>query len=104
MAAQYQKALTSFQQVETLRAGRDVSERERLEFWNNRALAAMRLNDMEQSIGALTVAVPGAIALGSVRRYAEAEEIYRVMDVMWDGEPRVRELRDLFERKRAAME
>jgi tetratricopeptide (TPR) repeat protein/transcriptional regulator with XRE-family HTH domain len=102
--AQYEKALACFQQVETLQTGGDISERMRLEFWNNRALAALRLNDMEQSIASLTVAVPGAIALGSERRYAEAEEIYRVMDVMWDGEPRLRELRDLFERKRAGME
>jgi len=76
-----------------------MPERVRFEILNNQALTALRLKELEKSCRYLTLAAMGAIALDSVRRYAEAYDIFEKMDVVWGEEAQVRTLKDIFKRK-----
>ena len=76
-----------------------VSERMHLEFLNNQAQVAFRLGDLEQSCAYLEEAVTGALLLGSEQRYAEAKEIYQVMEIVWGDEQKVKRLKGLFKRR-----
>ena len=95
-----EKALDSFLQLgaEHQSPSMSVSERERIEFWNNQALAAFGLRDLEQSTTYLQAGITGALDLGSEQRVSEAKEIYEKMELVWGDEPRVKALRELFKK------
>ena len=85
-------------QVGGLQSDMQVSERMRLEFLNNQAQVAFGLRDLERCCTYLEAGVMGALLMGSEQRYAEAKEVYQVMEIVWGDEPEVKALKDLFKR------
>jgi transcriptional regulator with XRE-family HTH domain len=98
---QYDKALETFAQAvdsETLAPKvPSSSERVYIEIINNQALASLKrpTKDMELSIRLWTAGTKGAIALRSEQRFGEALIGYNVMEALWPGDRRIKDLRDL---------
>ena len=98
---QYDKALETFAQAvdpETLATKiPPSSERVYIEIINNQALASLKqpTKDMELSIKLWTAGIKGAIALRSEQRLSEARTAYDIIQALWSGDRRIKELRDL---------
>lgn len=92
----YRQALNALLEIDGLRPKKTISERIRLQFLNTQALAALKLNELEQARTYLEAAGQGAIALGSKLRFAEAQKVFQVMDFLYAQERSVREIRPLF--------
>lgn len=78
----------------------DAPEQVRGEFLHNRALASLRLHDMDQGITTLRAAIPQALSMGNERDLVEAREAYHMMQFLAPNEPATsnRELRDLLKK------
>lgn len=87
-------ALISLQTSGQLLPNSAIPERFRLECLNNRTLAAIQLNDMEEAVTCFEAAGQGARALGSVQRVAEVDYVLFKMRKHWPKEVRVQELSD----------
>jgi transcriptional regulator with XRE-family HTH domain len=76
----------------------DAPAQVRGEFLHNRALAALRLHDMDHGITTLRAAIPQALSLGNEQELVEAREIYQMMQFLSSGEAPTtgQELKDLF--------
>jgi transcriptional regulator with XRE-family HTH domain len=76
----------------------DAPEQIRGEFLHNRALASLRLHDMDHGITTLRAAIPQALSMGNEQELVEAREIYHMMQFLSPGEAPVagQELKDLF--------
>ena len=91
------------QALDNLRTGRpeepicDAPEQVRGEFLENRALAALRLHDMDQGITTLRAAIPQALSMGNEQELVEAHEAYHMMQFLIPGETltSAQELKDL---------
>lgn len=57
----------------------DGPEQVRLEFLPNRALASLRLHDMDQAISTLRASIPQALTLGGEQELLEARKAYHLM-------------------------
>ncbi len=78
----------------------DAPEQIRLEFLPNRALAALRLHDMNQAITTLRATIPQALSLGGEPELLEARQAYHLMQFLLPTEsltPRA-ELKDLLKK------
>lgn len=77
----------------------DAPEQVREEFLQNRALASLRLHDMDQSITTLRAAIPQALSLGSEQELVEARSAYHMMQFLAPGDPGapMQELKDLLQ-------
>jgi len=75
----------------------DVPERIREEFLQNRALASLRLHDMDQSVTTLRAAIPQALSMGSEQELVEARNAYHMMQFLVSSDSIVpaQELKDL---------
>ena len=75
----------------------DAPEQVRGEFLENRALAALRLHDMDQGITTLRAAIPQALSMGNEQELVEAHEAYHMMQFLIPGETLTpaQELKDL---------
>jgi len=98
---QYEKALEIFGQaidLKTLAAKVPASsERVRIEIINNETLASLKSpqKNMELSVKLWTAGIQGAIDLHSEQRFNEALTAYNIMQALWPGDKRIKELRDL---------
>ena len=97
---EYQEALDVFAQVidpNDLSAKVTMPMLTHIELLNTQTLAALKspTRDMEQVITSWKAALQRAIILQSQQRFEEASTVYEVMEGVWPGEPRIRELRDL---------
>jgi hypothetical protein len=75
------------------------SETARLEMINAMALSSLKAKDrnMEQTIHFWTAGIEGAKALKSEKNLGEALTIYEYMEIVWFGEKRIADLRELTE-------
>src|SRR5579884_3803472 len=73
------------------------SERVRIEIINHETLASLKSphKDMELSLQLWKAGIQGAIDLRSEQRFSEALTAYDIMQALWPGDKRVKELRDL---------
>jgi hypothetical protein len=94
--ALYEAADRAFAQIDQLPPSVPVAERIRLEIINQRALVAVKSNNMEQFRRYLLEGVQGAKALGSEKRQQEALANWKAARKQWPKELRVLELADLF--------
>ena len=98
---QYEKALEVFAQVidpKTLTPKVPASsERVRTEIINHETLASLKSpkKDMELSIQLWKAGIQGAIDLRSEQRFSEVLTAYDIMQALWPGDKRIKELRDL---------
>jgi len=97
---EYQEALDAFAKVidpNDLSTKVTMPIRTHVGLLNDQTLAALKspTRDMEQVIASWKAALQGAITLQSQQRFEEACTVYEVMEGVWPGEPRIRELRDL---------
>jgi hypothetical protein len=60
----------------------DAPEQVRGEFLQNRALASLRLHDMDQGVTTLRAAIPQALSMGSEQELVEAREAYHMMQFL----------------------
>lgn len=93
-------AMSSFHQMldeKTLKPKLPQSERTRIETLSLMAMSSLKRpeRDMEETIHYWRAAMGGARTLQSELRFNEAMTAYHVMDALWSGDPRVRELQDL---------
>lgn len=65
----------------------DGPEQVRMEFLPNRALASLRLHDMDQAITALRASIPQALSLGGEQELLEARKAYHLMQFILPGDP-----------------
>ncbi|MBV9019658.1 MAG: helix-turn-helix transcriptional regulator [Ktedonobacteraceae bacterium] len=98
--AEYKEALNSFAQVidpNDLSAKVAMPIRIHVELLNTQTTVALKspTRDMEQVIAFWKAGIQGAIGLQSQQRFEEACTTYEVMEGVWPGEPRIKELRDL---------
>lgn len=75
----------------------DAPEQVREEFLQNRALASLRLHDMDRSITTLRAAIPQALSMGDEQELVEARSAYHMMQFLVPGETatHAQELKDL---------
>jgi transcriptional regulator with XRE-family HTH domain len=98
---QYEKALEIFDQAIDLKTLAPKvpasSERVRVEIINHEALTSLKSpnKDMELSIQLWKAGIQGAIDLRSEQRFGEALTAYDIMQALWPGDRRIKELRDL---------
>ena len=85
-----------FARVDGLQPKLKVPERVRIEFLNYQAETFITMRDMDRSLAYLEETVKASLALGSERRYTQANEVYQKMCVVWPYESRVKTLRELF--------
>jgi hypothetical protein len=73
------------------------SDQVRLEIINNETLASLKRpnKDMKLSINLWRAGIQGAVALRSEQRFQEAVMAYNIMQALWPGDKRIKELRDL---------
>jgi transcriptional regulator with XRE-family HTH domain len=78
----------------------DAPEQVRGEFLQNRALASLRLHDMDQGITTLRAVIPQALSMGNEQELVEAREAYHMMQFLSPGEPTTpaNELKDLLKK------
>jgi transcriptional regulator with XRE-family HTH domain len=93
-------AMASFGRMidtQTLAAKIPQSERTRVETLNVMAMSSLKRpnKDLEETTHYWKAAIQGARTLQSELRFNEALTAYQVIDALWPGESRVRELRDL---------
>jgi tetratricopeptide (TPR) repeat protein len=96
----YEQAQDSLKQLidpETLSTKFPLPERSRIEGINIMTLASLkaREKDMEQSISLWKAGISGAIKLRSEQRFDEALLAYEIIEGVWPGERRIKELREL---------
>jgi DNA-binding SARP family transcriptional activator len=89
-----QRALNSLQMFGQLQPSDTIPERFRLECLNNRTLAAVQLNEMEEAIACLEAGKQGARDLESKQRRAEVDYAYREIHQLWSAETQVHVLGD----------
>ena len=87
------QALASLSIFGQLEPDTTIPERFRLECLNNRILAAIQCDEMEEAITSLEAGKVGARALKSKQRNIEVEYAYQIMLNRWTTEDRVRELK-----------
>jgi transcriptional regulator with XRE-family HTH domain/tetratricopeptide (TPR) repeat protein len=98
---QYEKALEVFAHavdLTTLDPKVPASSvRTRVEIINNETLASLKSpkKDMDLSIRLWKAGIQGAIDLRSEQRFGEALTAYDIMQALWPGDKRIKELRDL---------
>jgi transcriptional regulator with XRE-family HTH domain len=98
---QYEQALGVFANaidLKTLEPKVPVSsERVRIEIINNGTLASLKCaeKNMELSIRLWKAGIQGAVDLRSEQRFGEALTAYDIMQALWPGDKRIKELRDL---------
>ncbi len=98
---QYEKALEVFAQaidLETLHPKVPISSvRVHVEIVNNETLASLKSpkKNMELSIKLWKAGIQGAVDLRSEQRFGEALTAYDIMQALWSGDKRIKELRDL---------
>jgi transcriptional regulator with XRE-family HTH domain len=75
----------------------DAPEQVRLEFLPNRALASLRLHDMDQAISTLRASIPQVLSLGGEQELLEARKAYHLMQFTLPADSRSAssELKDL---------
>jgi len=73
-----------------------IPERIRVEILNQHAKTSIISGDLEQSAAYVEYGVAGAKALNSQRRYNEAYDNYKQMQLLWPQEKRMKELGELF--------
>jgi len=75
----------------------DAPEQVRLEFLPNRALASLRLHDMDQAISTLRASIPQVLTLGGEQELLEARKAYHLMQFTLPADSRSTssELKDL---------
>ncbi|MBV9691998.1 MAG: helix-turn-helix transcriptional regulator [Ktedonobacteraceae bacterium] len=98
--AEYKEALQSFAQVidpNDLSAKVVMRSTTHVGLLNTQTKATLKSpnRDLEQVIALWKAALQGAITLQSQQCFDEASMTYEVMEGVWPGEPRIRELRDL---------
>lgn len=78
----------------------DAPEQVRGEFLQNRALASLRLHDMDQGVTTLRAAIPQALSMGNEQELVEAREAYHMMQFLHPGDSTapVLELKDLLKK------
>lgn len=78
----------------------DAPEQVREEFLQNRALAALRLHDMDHGITTLRAAIPQALSMGDEQELVEAREVYHMMQFLSPGNAPApaQKLKDLFKK------
>jgi transcriptional regulator with XRE-family HTH domain len=64
----------------------DAPEIVRMEFLSNRALAALRLHDMDQAITTMRASIPAVLTLGDERDLVEVHEAYHLMQFLLPGQ------------------
>jgi transcriptional regulator with XRE-family HTH domain len=94
------EALKSFTEVidsTTLAAKMPLSERVRVEFLNHMALASVKnpTKDIEQATKYWEAGIHGAKTLQSEQRFSESVTAYEVMEGVWTGDKRIKNLREL---------
>jgi hypothetical protein len=98
---QYEKALQVFGNAIDFPTFKPLvpasSERVRLEIINNEILASLKRpkKDMELSINLWRAGIQGTVALRSEQRFQEAVMAYNIMQALWPGDTRIKEIRDL---------
>lgn len=97
---EYAQALDDSQPGSRERSVCDAPEPVRLEFLPNRALAALRLHDMDQAITTLRASLPQALSLGSEQELLEAREAYHLVQFLLpaDSATPIAELKDLLKK------
>ncbi|HEY0754477.1 MAG TPA: helix-turn-helix transcriptional regulator [Ktedonobacteraceae bacterium] len=78
----------------------DGPEEVREEFLHNRALASLRLHDMEQGITTLRAAIPQALSLGNEQELVEVRKAYHMTQFLIPGESSrpAQEVKDLLKK------
>jgi transcriptional regulator with XRE-family HTH domain len=78
----------------------DAPEQIREEFLHNRALASLRLHDMDQRVTTLRAAIPQALSMGNEQELIEARAAYHMMQFLTPGDSAAstQELKDLLMR------
>jgi DNA-binding SARP family transcriptional activator len=89
---QARQALISLSVSGQLQSGFANPERFRLECLNNRTLAAIQLNDLEEAFACIEAGRQGARDLESKQRMAETDYAYQLMLKQWPTEKRVKQL------------
>ena len=89
---QARQALISLSVFGQLQSGFANPERFRLECLNNRTLAAIQLNDLEEAFACFEAGRQGARDLESKQRIAETNYVYQLMLKQWPTEKRVKQL------------
>ncbi|HEV2112204.1 MAG TPA: hypothetical protein VGT99_12675, partial [Gammaproteobacteria bacterium] len=101
---QYEKALDSFSQIvylETLAIKIPASsERVRIEIINNATFAMLKQpkRDMEHVVKLWKAGVDGATALLSEQRFGEVQTAYDMMQAVWPGEKKIKDLKEQLKR------
>jgi len=88
-----QQALTSLQTFGSLHLNTSIPERFRLECLNNRTLAAIQLNELEEATTCFEAAKQGATELESKQRGMEVNYAYLKMLKQWPKEVLVQDLK-----------
>ena len=88
----------ALERIEKLPAIIVVPDRVRVEAFTHKAEAAVALGDQELFRTYIEMGVSGAKTLGSEKRYNETLDVYRQARRVWQNEPKVKELQDLFVR------
>jgi transcriptional regulator with XRE-family HTH domain len=84
---EYARTLGNLRAPDELEAVYDAPELVRQEFLTNRALAALRLHDMNQAITNLRAAIPAALSLGDEQELVQAREAYHLMQFLLPVHP-----------------
>lgn len=69
-----------------------------IEILNCQAEAAVAQKDLDLAYAHVQAGVDGALKLKSEMRFNDTYSVYKQMKLVWPGEPKVRELADLFQR------
>lgn len=84
---EYARTLDTLRSFDELEAVYDAPEPVRQEFLPNRALAALRLHDMDQAISSLRTTIPAALSLGDEQDLIHAPEAYHLMQFLLPARP-----------------
>jgi transcriptional regulator with XRE-family HTH domain len=95
----YAQALDNMRPNTSDESARDIPEQVRTEFLANRALAALRLHDMDQAVTTMRATIPQTLSLGSERKMLETRSAYHLMQFLLPGDSptTVVELKDLLQ-------
>lgn len=99
--SEYARALDNSQQSFSEECEGHISEQVRLEFLSNRALASLRLHDMDQSVAAFRATIPQAFLVKSEQKLLEVREAYHLLQFLQTSDISTvdeAELRDLLKR------
>ncbi len=97
---EYARALDNACSGEQKESVCDAPEQVRGAFLQNRALASLRLHDMDHGVTTLRAAIPQAFSMGNEQELVEAREAYHMMQFLLPGESlaSARELKDLLKK------